>query len=161
MERTRTVDWQDPLPGAQAAQGMAGIDYLRAILRGDYPPPPMARLLGFGLESVEEGRAAFFVDPGEHHYNPIGMVHGGLLATLLDSAMGCAVHSKLPAGVGYTTTDLHVHYVRAVAHDSGRLRAEAELVHLGRRMATASARVTDAQGKLYAHATTTCFILRP
>jgi uncharacterized protein (TIGR00369 family) len=160
-ERSLRVEWQDPLPGARAARELSGIDYLRAIVAGRFPPPPMAMLLGFGLESVDEGRAAFFVDPAEHHYNPIGMVHGGLLATLLDSAMGCAVHSKLPAGLGYTTTDLHVHYTRAVGTDTGRLRAEAEIVHFGSRMATASGRVTDASGRLYAHATATCFILRP
>ncbi len=148
------------MPGAAAARGLAGIDYLRAMMRGEYPPPPMARLMAFGLDEVEEGRAVFSVEPAEFHYNPIGVVHGGLLSTLLDSAMGCAVHSTLPAGVGYTTTDLHVHLVRAVTGATGRLRAFAEVLHLGRRMITATGKVTGADSKLYAHATTTCFVLR-
>lgn len=149
------------MPGAKAALGLAGIDYLRAMMRGEHPPPPMARLMGFALDSVEEGRAVFSVEPAEFHYNPIGVVHGGLLSTLLDSAMGCAVHSTLPAGVGYTTTDLHVHLVRAVTAATGRLMARAEVVHVGRRMITATGTVLGPDQKLYAHATTTCFVLRP
>jgi uncharacterized protein (TIGR00369 family) len=108
---------------------------------------------------VEEGRARFGVLPGEHHYNPIGLVHGGLLATLLDSAMGCAVHSRLPAGAGYATTDLHVHLVRPVTQETGKLVCEARVVHLGSRMATAEGRVEGAGGRLFAHATTTCMII--
>jgi len=145
--------------GAAVAQGMAGIDYLRAILREEIPPPPIALTLGFKLEEVAEGRALFTIEPGEHHYNPIGLVHGGVLATLLDSAMGCAIHSKLPAGSGYATVDLNVHFVRAVTRDTPRLRCESELLHLGGRIATASGRVVDEAGKLYAHATTSCLVI--
>lgn len=145
--------------GAAAAQGMTGIDYLRAILREEIPPPPIALTLGFKLAEVAEGRAVFTIEPGEYHYNPIGLVHGGVLATLLDSAMGCAVHSKLPAGSSYATTDLNVHFVRAVTRDTPRLRCESELLHLGGRIATASGRVVDAVGKLYAHATTSCLVI--
>lgn len=118
-------------------------------------------LLGFGLEEVAEGRAVFGVDPGEHHYNPIGLVHGGLLATILDSAMGCAAHSTLPAGAGYTTLELHVNLVRPVVRDTGRLRCESQALHLGGRVGTAQGRVVDAAGRLYAHGTSTCLILRP
>src|SRR5688572_6197637 len=98
--RTRTFSWEDPMVGAMAAVGMSGLDYLRAIGTGEVPPPPVAVLLGFEPPHVEHGRAVFAVEPGEHLYNPIGTVHGGMLATLMDSAMGCAVHSTLPAGVG-------------------------------------------------------------
>src|SRR6185295_4939079 len=100
-ERARTITWDDPLPAAASARGRSGLDYLHAIAAGDVPPPPIAVLLGFELVEVEEGRAVFAVTPQEFHYNPIGVVHGGLAATLLDSAMGCAVHSTLPAGTGY------------------------------------------------------------
>jgi uncharacterized protein (TIGR00369 family) len=139
---------------------MAGIDYLRSILREEIPPPPIALTLGFRLSEVTEGRAVFTIEPGEHHYNPIGLVHGGVLATLLDSAMGCAIHSRLPAGSGYATTDLNVHFVRPVTRETPRLRCESELMHLGGRIATASGRVLDDAGNLYAHATTSCLVIR-
>lgn len=160
LRRERVVTWEDPLPGAGAARDLAGIDYLSGILRGDYPAPPISRLMGFTLEEVREGRAVFAVEPGEHHYNPIGLVHGGLLATLLDSAMGCAVHSTLPAGTGYTTVEVKVNFVRPVTRDTGRLRCEGALVHAGSRIATAEGRVTDGSGRLFAHATTTCLLIK-
>ena len=144
--------------GARAARSMRGIDYLQAMVRGEFPPPPIAVLLGFGLVEVAEGRAAFAVEPGEHHYNPIGLVHGGLLATILDSDLGCAIHSTLPAGTGYSTLELHVNLVRAVSRDTGRLVCEAEILHRGGRVATAQGRVLDGQGRMYAHGTTTCLL---
>jgi len=116
--------------------------------------------MDFQLVELEEGRAVFAVDPAEYHYNPIGVVHGGLAATLLDSAMGCAVHSMLPAGTGYTTLELKVNFIRAMTAETGRVRAEGKLIHLGSRTATAEGRVIDESGKLYAQATTTCLILR-
>jgi uncharacterized protein (TIGR00369 family) len=157
--RTRTVSWEDPLLTARAGASLSGIEFLRAVARGEIPAPPIALLLGFALDEVEEGRVVFTVEPGEHHYNPIGVVHGGLAATLLDSAMGCAVHSMLPQGRGYTTLEIKVNYVRAIRHDSGRLRAEGRVLHLGGKVATAEARIVDNKGQLYAHATTTCFLL--
>jgi uncharacterized protein (TIGR00369 family) len=157
--RTRTVTWQDPLIGAQAAPGMSGLVYLQALLAGDLPAPPIARLLNFRLAEVSEGRAAFVCEPAEYHYNPIGMVHGGLISTLLDSAMGCAVQSTLPAGVGYTTAELHINFVRPLTHATGEIRCEAAIIHSGRRLATAEGRVFDRAGKLYGHGTTTCLIL--
>jgi uncharacterized protein (TIGR00369 family) len=160
-ERTRTVSWEDPLIGAGAAPGMSGLDYLRAIAAGDLPPPPIALLLGMELGHIEEGRAAFELNVGEHLYNPIGSVHGGVLATLMDSALGCAVQSTLPAGTPYTTVDLSVTYLRPVTTKTTRLRCEAEVVHRGRSIATARAQVTDEAGHLYATSTTTCLILRP
>ena len=107
---------------------------------------------------MREGRAVFECTPSEYHYNPIGVVHGGLAATLLDSALGCAVHSTLAAGAGYSTVELHVNLVRPITMQTGRMRCEAEIVHVGRSMATAQGRLTDAAGKLYAHGTTTCMI---
>ena len=160
QERTRTHTWQDPLASAQAAKGLAGIDFLRKIIAGELPAPPIAHTLDYALLEVEEGRAVFGIQPAEIHYNPIGMVHGGIPCTLLDSAMGCAVHSTLPAGVGYTTLELKVNIVKAIGQDTGYLRAEARLIHAGRSTAVAEARLVDAAGKLYAHATTTCLILR-
>jgi uncharacterized protein (TIGR00369 family) len=119
------------------------------------------RLLGFELAEVEPGRAVFTIDPGEHLYNPIATVHGGVIATLLDSAMGCAVHSLLPRGRGYTTLEFQVHLVRAVTRDSGAMRAIGTVIHQGGTIATAEARLLDAQERIHAHATTTCLLRGP
>ncbi|MFP2960153.1 PaaI family thioesterase [Myxococcus sp. 1LA] len=159
--RTRTVTWQDTRDGVAAAKSLSGLEYLRAIVRGDVPGAPIAAVLGFAPVEVSEGRAVFEVQPAEYHYNPIGTVHGGLAATVMDSALGCAVHSTLPAGTGYTTLELHVNMVRAITQDTGRLTCTGEVVHVGARTATAQARLTDADGKLYAHGTTTCMLFRP
>jgi uncharacterized protein (TIGR00369 family) len=160
-ERTLTVSWEDPRPLAAAARGLSGLEFLQKIAAGELPPPPIAALLNFELEELSEGRAVFAVEPKEYHYNPIGVVHGGLAATLLDSAMGCAVQSKLPAGSGYTTLEIKVNFVRAMTSETGRVRCEAKLIHLGGRTATAEGRIEDEAGKLYAHGTTTCLIIRP
>ena len=159
MNRTVTITWQDPKPLAEAGRSLAGIDFLRAIRDGKLAAPPIAELLGFRLAEVEPGYAVFELTPAEQHYNPIGVVHGGLAMTLLDSAMGCSVHTKLPAGSGYTTLEVKVHLVRAVLASTGRLRAIGRLVHLGSRVATAEGRLEDAAGKLFAHGTTTCIVL--
>jgi uncharacterized protein (TIGR00369 family) len=158
--RTRTVIWEDPAPGAEAAKEMSGLEYLRAILWGEQPAAPMAELLGFGFVEVEEGRVVFECVPAEYHYNPIGAVHGGLACTLFDSAMGCAVHTVLPAGVGYTTVELKVNFLRPIVANTGRLLCEGTTIHVGGRIATAEARLHDEGGKLYGHATTTCMIFR-
>ncbi|MBK8135111.1 MAG: PaaI family thioesterase [Chloroflexi bacterium] len=160
-ERTRVIAWADPLATAEAARSMSGLEFLHAMLRGDVPRPPISNTLDFTLESASEGRAVFVVTPQEFHYNPIGVVHGGLAATLLDSALGCAVQTMLPAGVAYTTVELHVNLVRAITRDTGMLRAESEVMHMGRSIATAQARLIDGAGKLYAHGTTTCMVIRP
>ena len=159
--RTRTFSWHDPLETAQAARGLAGLDFLRKIAAGELPQPPIAYTLDYALIEVEQGHAVFGFKPAEIHYNPIGMVHGGIPCTLLDSAMGCAVHSTLPAGVGYTTLELKVNIVKAIGKDTGFLRAEGRLIHAGRSTAVAEGRLVDEAGKLYAHATTTCMLLRP
>ena len=156
--RTRTVTWEDPLVSARAGATLSGIDYLRAIAQGKLPPPPIALLLGFDIAEVAEGRVVFTAETGEHQYNPIGVVHGGLAATLLDSAMGCAVHSRLPAGRGYTTLEIKVNYVRAIKRESGPLRAIGTVVHMGGKTATAEARLLDREGRLVAHGTTTCML---
>ena len=158
--RTRTVGWRDPAPGAEAARKMGGLEYLRAIARGELPGAPMAELLGFDFSEVEEGRVVFGCSPAEYHYNPIGTVHGGLACTLFDSAMGCAVHTTLPAGVGYTTVELKVNFLRPISAGTGRLLCEGRTIHVGRRIATAEARLTDEADKLYGHATTTCMVFR-
>jgi uncharacterized protein (TIGR00369 family) len=161
VERTRTFTWEDPRALAEAGRGLSGLEYLRLIASGELPGPPIAALMNFGLDEVDHGRAIFSVEPGEYHYNPIGVVHGGLAATLLDSAMGCAVHSTLPARVGYTTLEIKVNFVRAITAETGRVRGEAKVIHVGGRTATAEGRVLDREGKLYAHGTTTCMIFRP
>jgi uncharacterized protein (TIGR00369 family) len=159
MKRSLTVSWQDPAALAEAGRSMPGIEFLRAIRDGRLPPPPIAVLLDFKLTEVEPGYAVFEVVPGEKHYNPIGVVHGGLAMTLLDSAMGCAVQTQMPAGSGYTTLEAKTNLVRAINVSTGKLRAMGKVVHVGKRMATAEGRLEDASGKLYAHATTTCIVL--
>jgi uncharacterized protein (TIGR00369 family) len=156
--RTRTIAWEDPLASAHAGATLSGLDYLRAVAQGKLPPPPIALLLGFDIEEVAEGRVVFTAETGEHQYNPIGVVHGGLAATLLDSAMGCAVHSRLPQGRGYTTLEIKVNYVRAISRDSGPLRAIGTVVHMGGKTATAEARLLDREGRLCAHGSTTCML---
>jgi uncharacterized protein (TIGR00369 family) len=147
------------MPTAALGAEMSGIDYMRAIVAGEVPPPPIAVLMRLHPIEVAEGRAVFAGEPGEEHYNPIGVVHGGYASTLLDSAMGCAVHTTLPAGSAYTTQTIEVKLVRPITRDSGTLRCEAEVEHRGRRQATVSARLLSADGKLLAHGTSTCMVL--
>ena len=131
------------------------------MLEGKLPHPPIMDTLDYALEEIEAGRTVFSLVPQEFHYNPIGVVHGGVAATLLDTAMACAVHSVLPAGSGYTTLELKVNFVRGLTVHSGRVRAEGTLIHMGHRVATAEGRLTAEDGRLYAHATTTCMIFGP
>jgi len=157
---TRTVTWQDPIPTAAKGAQMAGLDYVRAIQAGELPPPPIAVVMNFAIVELEEGRAVFEGEPGEEHYNPIGVVHGGYASTILDSALGCAVHTTLPAAVGYTSQTLEVKYLRPISRDTGVVRCEAEVVHRGRKNATSEARLTAVgSGKLLATGTSTCLIL--
>jgi uncharacterized protein (TIGR00369 family) len=161
--RTRTHAWEDPtLVVAAAATGeLSGLELLEKMSRGELPPPPIASTLGFDGFTVGPGWARFALTPGEHHYNPIGSVHGGVAATMLDSAMGCAVHTTLEAGVRYTTVDLSVTFVKALTADTGPIRCEGRVIHTGSRVATAEGRITDAHGRLYASGTTTCLVIRP
>ncbi len=158
MKRTRAVTWDDPAPGIGAASRLSGINYLRAIAGGDAPAPPFACLLGFELEVIEEGKVTFGMDPAEYHYNPFGVMHGGVAASLFDSALGCAVQSLLAAANAAPTMELHINYIRPITISTGRIRCMGQVVHLGKRSATAEGRLVDTHGKLYAHATGTFVI---
>jgi uncharacterized protein (TIGR00369 family) len=136
----------------------SGLEQLRMVLEGKLPPPPISRTLDFRLTEAEEGRAVFRGNPSYAHYNPLGVVHGGWTATLLDSALGCAVHSMLPAGIGYTTVEFKVNLVRPLSEDSGEVICEGRVVHFGRTIATSEATLKTASGKLIAHGTETCAV---
>ena len=137
---------------------LSGLEFMRGILEGRFPPAPITAALNFELTEVEHGRAVFEGAPEFGFYNPIGSVHGGYAATLLDSCMGCAVHSALPPGQAYTTLEFKINYVRAMTAQTGRVRAEGRVIHPGSRAATAEGHIFDARGKLLAHATTTCLV---
>ncbi|MFI9155271.1 PaaI family thioesterase [Streptomyces sp. NPDC053367] len=158
MGRTRTYEWQDPGITAAAVGHDTGLDLLRAMVAGRLPTPPIAATLGFTLDEVEHGRAVFSLIPGEEHYNPIGSVHGGVYATLLDSAAGCAVQSVLPAGVGYTSLDLNVKFLRRMTVDTGPVRAIGKVVNSSRQTALAEATLLDEKDRLLAHATSSCLL---
>ena len=138
--------------------GKTGIETLQLMLSGELPYPPIADTLDFSLVEVAPGRAVFQGTPGPAHLNPMGGIHGGWYATLLDSALGCAVHSMMPAGRGYTTAELGVNLVKAIGRNVQRVRAEGKVLHCGRQLATAEARLVGPDGTLYAHATTTCLV---
>ena len=158
--RVREITWQDPLASAAAGAELAGLDYVRRIQAGEIPPPPIAVVMNFSIELLEEGRAVFIGEPGEEHYNPIGVVHGGYASTILDSALGCAVHTTCGAGEGYTSQTLEVKYLRPITRDTGRVRSEAVVVHRGRKNAVSEAKLTSLEtGKLLATGTSTCLIL--
>lgn len=143
----------------ETVRQISGLALLQGMVEGRFPPPPMAETLDFALISAKHGEAVFRGTPGSHHYNPLGTVHGGYAATLLDSALGCAVHSTLEAGEAYTTMEFKVHLVRAMTEATGDVLAQGQVIHRGRRSATAEAKLVDDAGKLYAHGTTTCMIL--
>ena len=159
--RTRTITWEDPTATVQTGKTVSGITFLKALQSGELPQPPFAVLLGISITEVSEGRVVFTTEPSEYHYNPLGTVHGGVMATLLDSALGCAVQSTLPAGTSYTTLELKVNYLRPVTTKTGTIYAEGKIIYVVGRIATAEGPLTDAEGKLYAHGTTTCIIMRP
>jgi uncharacterized protein (TIGR00369 family) len=159
--RSKTVTWYDPMRGAAAGARLAGIDHLHAIRAGELPPPPIASHFGFRIVEVALGDITFECEPDESAYNPIGLVHGGLVCTLLDSVIGCAVQSTLPAGVGYTSIELKVNYLRPIHGDSGRLKARGWVTKPGRRVAFADGDVRDRDGKLLATATGSCLVMTP
>lgn len=144
--------------GRDELRSRSGMAFLQGIASGALPPAPIAELLGITPISVEPGVTVFQGSPSLAHYNPSGVVHGGYAATLLDTAVGCAIHTLLPAGKGYTTLELKVNYIRAMTDKTGPVRAEATVVNLGGQVGIAEGRITDAAGKLYAFATTTCLI---
>ncbi|MFJ4466856.1 PaaI family thioesterase [Streptomyces sp. NPDC089424] len=159
MVRSRTFEWEDPQVSAAAVGRASGLEFLQDVLADRLPAPPIAATLGFGLEEVEAGRAVFVMEPGEEHYNPIGSVHGGVYATLLDSAAGCAVQSVLPAGMGYTSLDLTLKFLRPITVDTGKVRAVGTVLSQGRRTALAQAELFDARDRLLAHATSSCMLI--
>jgi len=138
--------------------GLSGLETLQAMLRGELPYPPMAKTLDFMLLEAAAGHAVFQGHPGPAHLNPMGTVHGGWYATLLDSAMGCAVHSMMPAGRAYTTAQMGITLVRGIGPKVERVRAEGKIIHCGRQLASAEARLFGPDGTVYAHATTTCLV---
>jgi uncharacterized protein (TIGR00369 family) len=159
--RTKTITWFDPMRAASAGAARAGIDHLKAIRDGELPPPPIASHFDFRIVDIAVGDVTFICEPDESAYNPIGLVHGGLVCTLLDSALGCAVQSTLPAGVGYTSIELKVNYLRPVHGDTGELRARGWVTKPGRRVAFADADLRDGAGKIFATATGSCLIMTP
>jgi len=159
--RTRRFRWPDPVEYEEPIRTRSGLDFMRGFLSGDLPSPPFMELLGIRIVSVEPGSVAFEFDPAEFMYSPLGNVHGGIVTVLLDTAMGCSFHTTLPAGVGYTTLELKVNFVRPVTASSGTLRAEGKVVHPGSRVATTEARLVNRAGKLHAHASSTILIVRP
>ncbi|MEV5850459.1 PaaI family thioesterase [Streptomyces sp. NPDC051985] len=158
MERIRTYGWEDPALTADQMGRSSGLSVLRDILAQRLPAAPISAALSFSLDEVDEGRAVFSFVPGEEHYNPIGSVHGGVYATLLDSAAGCAVHSTLPPGMGYTSIDLTVKFLRRITAETGKVRAIGTVVNGGRRTALAQAQLVDEAGRLLAHATSSCML---
>ncbi|WP_406176138.1 PaaI family thioesterase [Streptomyces sp. NBC_00996] len=158
MERSRTYDWEDPTISAATVGQGSGLEFLREILAGRVPSPPVGATLGFALEEVDHGHAVFSLVPGEEHYNPIGSVHGGIYATMLDSAAGCAVQSTLPQGMAYTSLDLTVKFLRPITVDTGKVRAVGSVLSSGRRTALAEAQLLDGSERLLAHATSTCMV---
>lgn len=156
---TRAADEKDE-GRAEDRRALSGLEYMRQLLTGEREPSGMARLMNMRLVEVEEGRAVFAVEPDERHYNGLGIAHGGLAATLLDSALGCAINTVMPAGRVFTTLEMKLNYVRPLRRETGEVRCEAEVLHAGGRVATAEGRIVDAAGKLYAHGTATCMLFR-
>jgi uncharacterized protein (TIGR00369 family) len=155
MTRSRTITWEDPLATAAKVRGMNGLD---AAMAGEIPPPPISQLLGTKLTKVEPGNVTMELPIGEYLYNPIGSVHGGVAATLLDSVLGCAVQSTLPQGRLYTTLELKISYLRPITEATGTVTAIGRVLTSGRKAAFAEGQITDASGKLLATASTTCAV---
>jgi len=158
MDTTRTTSWEDPVELGREAFELSGLEFLRGLIAGDRRVP-IGVTLGFRLVEVGDGLAVFEAEAGPWAYNPIGSIHGGWYAAVLDAPLGSALHTQLPAGAGYTTLEMKVNVVRPVQPDTGVLRAIGRVVHRGRRTAVTEARMEDAAGRLYAHATSTCLIL--
>lgn len=157
-KRSKVVSWHDPAPTTATGLAMAGIDYLRAMVDGALPPPPIAGLMEFTMTSAEPGRVVFTCQPDESAYNPIGAIHGGLVCTLLDSVVGCALHSTLPQGKGYTSIEIKVSYLKGVRAASGLLTATGTVVKSGSRVGFAEGVVTDAAGAVVATASSTLLV---
>ncbi|GAB2615781.1 phenylacetic acid degradation protein [Paractinoplanes abujensis] len=156
--RTRTFSWTDPSVHAAMIGRSSGLELLQAMAAGSVPAPPIMSLIDLASMSVAPGSVTLLLDPQEFHYNPLGTMHGGVISTLLDTAAACSVHSTLPAGVGYTSLDLNVKFLRAVTLSSGRLTCVGTVLQSGRRTALAEARLTDSSGRLVAQAMSSCMV---
>lgn len=159
-ERSRTYTWDDPAPTAAANRDMHGLDFLRGMIDGSIPQHPTSRTLGFAVTDAREGFVEVCIEPQEFHANAVGSVHGGVLAAMFDTAMGLSVSSTLEAGVGYTTLDLQVRYIRPIQPGQSAVRVHGFCEHTGRRTATARGEARDADGRLIATASSTCLVLR-
>jgi uncharacterized protein (TIGR00369 family) len=157
--RSRTITWYDPLATAAKGAALSGRDFLQAIADGELPPPPIASMLDFRIGEIGDGEIYFSVTPDESAYNPIGLVHGGLVCTLLDTVVGCAVHTTLPAGTGYTSIDLKVSYIRPIHAHTGEIHSRGWVTKSGRRVAFAEGDVRDGAGKLLATASSSLLIM--
>jgi uncharacterized protein (TIGR00369 family) len=142
----------------EQVRSLDGLSLMKGIMEGRFPAPPISRALGFSISHIEHGRVTFDYEPVFDHYNPLGSVHGGIAATLLDSVMGCCIHTTLKAGTGYTTVEIKVNYVRAMTDKTGLVQAEGKIINVGSRIATSEGRLVDSAGRLLAHGTTTCLI---
>ena len=158
-DRTRTYSWDDPFALRDAMSGKSGLELMQAMARGELPPPPIARTLGFRLVEAEHGHALFECEPAEYHYNPIGTVHAGLAMTLMDSAMGLAYVTTLEVPTPWTTLEFKCNFTRALGVDTGTVRCVGSVIHPGRRAVTTEARIEDADGRLCAHGTSTILVL--
>ena len=161
MERSRErlIRWGDPVALAQIAQKMGGREFLERVQAGEFPLPPICELIGFTFKEFGDGLAIMTLRPDESHSNPMATVHGGVIATLLDSVMGCAVHTLLPAGPGYTTLEFKVNFLKPLKFTDAAVDAIGSVIHSGRRTALAEGKLIDDSGRVFAHATTTCLLL--
>jgi uncharacterized protein (TIGR00369 family) len=159
--RTRTITWDDPMDALTRGAGLSGLEFIRAIFEGKLPAPPITATMGFTGATADEGKVTFVGEAGEHLFNPIGVVHGGFAMTILDSAMGCAVHTTMAVGEAYTTLEVKVNLVRPITLETGPVICEGTVIHRGGKVATAEGRlIAERTGKLLAHGTTTCLVFK-
>jgi uncharacterized protein (TIGR00369 family) len=158
IDRSRIITWEDPLLGADLAKTMSGLEFIEGLIDGSIPEPPIFNLMNMRPVAAEVGKVTFTCDPDESHYNPIGTVHGGLVCTLLDSVLGCAVQTTLPKSQGYTSLEIKVSYLRPVMADTGQLTAVGIVSKPGSRAAFADGTVHDSNGKLMATASSTLLV---
>ncbi len=158
--RNRTYNWEDPALLATLANKLAGLEFLEKMITAELPFPPLLHTLDFKLSSIQTGRAEFTFQPQEFHFNPLGSVHGGVITAVLDSAMGCTLHSVLPLGTGYTSIDIKVNFLKPISIKTGLMKATGAIINQGNRTALLEGRLMDENGKLYAHATSMCMIFK-
>lgn len=159
--RTRVIEWEDPIAGLAGAASMSGLEFIQAVFDGKLPAPPITATIGFTGGTAEEGKVTFIGEAGEHLYNAIGVVHGGFAMAILDSAMGCAVHTTMAPGEAYTSLETKVNFVRPITLETGPVRCEGTVLHRGGKVATAEGRlIAERTGKLLAHGTSTCLVFK-